>query len=119
MKFQSLLDPKVDMKEYNDGWLINDVMYVATPITEDCFRLLLELDDLGCLLVILCPKSWRLSLCFQSAYMQHGDNLQLLGQRITKRQPKSSSSSKRRKLIADALKAAGERIGGQNRNGVK
>ncbi|KAG7357483.1 hypothetical protein IV203_002171 [Nitzschia inconspicua] len=35
MKFQSLLDPKVDIKEYNDGWLINDVTYLATPITED------------------------------------------------------------------------------------
>ncbi|KAG7341522.1 hypothetical protein IV203_023474 [Nitzschia inconspicua] len=35
MKFQSLLDPKVDVKEYDDGWLLNDLHYLAVPITED------------------------------------------------------------------------------------
>ncbi|KAG7370083.1 hypothetical protein IV203_027829 [Nitzschia inconspicua] len=159
MKFQSLLDPKVDMKEYNDGWLINDVMYVATPITEDDIRNMelalagkmeddahVHTGDSDIRDVLLsrtarfhyvkesvwtvgnetntyfhcdCRDYYYKQWCFQSAYMQHRDNLELLGQRITKRQPKSSSSSKRRKVIADALKAAGERIGGQNRNGVK
>ncbi|KAG7344512.1 hypothetical protein IV203_022520 [Nitzschia inconspicua] len=35
MKFQSLLDPKMDVKEYDGGWLINDLHYLAVPITED------------------------------------------------------------------------------------
>ncbi|KAG7374472.1 hypothetical protein IV203_013567 [Nitzschia inconspicua] len=35
MKFQSLLDPKIDVKGYDGGWLINNLHYLAVPITED------------------------------------------------------------------------------------
>ncbi|KAG7349957.1 hypothetical protein IV203_012554 [Nitzschia inconspicua] len=34
VKFQSLLDPKMNVKEYAGGWLINDVHDLAVPITE-------------------------------------------------------------------------------------
>ncbi|KAG7344993.1 hypothetical protein IV203_032524 [Nitzschia inconspicua] len=35
MEFQSLLDPNVDIKEYGGGWLVNELTYLALPITEE------------------------------------------------------------------------------------
>ncbi|KAG7360921.1 hypothetical protein IV203_036020 [Nitzschia inconspicua] len=154
MKFQSLLDPKVDIKEYNDGWLINDVTYLATPITEDDIAKMemalsgkMEEDagdhvgdrDIRDILLSRttrfhhvkrsvwtfakkndvyfhcdCRDYYYSQWCFQSAYMQHREKLQLSGQKITSKWSKSSNSSKRRRIIKDALKAAEERIDAQN-----
>ncbi|KAG7368906.1 hypothetical protein IV203_031649 [Nitzschia inconspicua] len=154
MKFQSLLDPKVDIKEYNDGWLINDATYLATPITEDDIAKMemalsgkMEEDaeahvgdrDIRDILLSRttrfhhvkrsvwtfeknndvyfhcdCRDYYYTQWCFQSAYMQHREELQLLGKKITSKRSKTSNSSKRRKIIKDALKAAEERIDAQN-----
>ncbi|KAG7354328.1 hypothetical protein IV203_003684 [Nitzschia inconspicua] len=154
MKFQSLLDPKVDIKEYNDGWLINNATYLATPITEDDIAKMemalsgkMEEDaeahvgdrDIRDILLSRttrfhhvkrsvwtfeknndvyfhcdCRDYYYTQWCFQSAYMQHREELQLLGKKITSKRSKTSNSSKRRKIIKDALKAAEERIDAQN-----
>ncbi|KAG7360715.1 hypothetical protein IV203_035814 [Nitzschia inconspicua] len=154
MKFQSLLNPKVDIKEYNDGWLINDVTYLATLITEDDIAKMdmalsgkMEEDagahvgdrDIRDILLSRttrfqhvkrsvwtfaknndvyfhcdCRDYYYSQWCFQSAYMQHREKLQLSGQKITSQWSKSSNSRKRRRIIKDALKAAEERIDAQN-----
>jgi hypothetical protein len=35
MRFQEVLDENVDIRQYNDGWLVNDVHYLTEPITDD------------------------------------------------------------------------------------
>jgi hypothetical protein len=35
LDFQSVLDPEVDIRAYNGGWLINDVKYLTEEITVD------------------------------------------------------------------------------------
>jgi hypothetical protein len=40
MRFQSLLQPMVDIRQYRDGWIINDVIHLTKEITDEDIKLM-------------------------------------------------------------------------------
>jgi hypothetical protein len=144
MEFQRLLDPSVDIREYGDGWLINDWRYLLHEISDDSVKKMElamagemeENPEVGDVRTELLSRTQRFHFvtqavwsegheertyfqcdcreyfyhrwCFPSAYMQHRDDLRVLGKKFPNGRtffPKR----KKRQLIADALKEAAER----------